>query len=264
MGILNVTPDSFFDGGRYQRVSSAVDCAAQMIKEGVDILDVGGESTRPGAQPVSAEEEIDRVVPVLEMLRSRFPIPLSVDTSKPEVMFAALASGASFLNDIRALRVPGALEVAAKSSAKVCLMHMQGEPHSMQHAPFYEDVIKDVYFFLEERIKVCVEAGISRDRLLIDPGFGFGKQLEHNLRLLRHLDVFYSLKIPILVGLSRKSMIGKILGNPAEDRLHGSVALAVIAVWQGASVIRVHDVGPTVQALRVCHAVRNIHNYTIS
>ncbi|CAK0777833.1 dihydropteroate synthase [Gammaproteobacteria bacterium] len=264
MGILNVTPDSFFDSGCYQEVSSAVDRAAQMIKEGVDILDVGGESTRPGAQAVSAEEEIDRIIPVLEALQSHFPIPLSVDTSKPEVMSAALASGVSFLNDIRALRVPGALEVAATSAAKVCLMHMQGEPHLMQHAPFYEDVISEVYSFLEERIKVCIAAGISRDRLWIDPGFGFGKQLEHNLKLLRHLDVFSFLKIPILVGLSRKSMIGKILGDPTKDRLHGSVALAVIAVWQGASIVRVHDVGPTVQALRVCHAVRTINNYTIS
>lgn len=255
MGILNVTPDSFFDGGRYLELAAAVDRAAQMVAEGADILDVGGESTRPRAQPVSAEQEIARVIPVLEALRSRFAVTLAVDTSKPEVMRAALAAGATFLNDVRALRVPGALEVAAASTARICLMHLQGEPSSMQDHPDYADVVAEVKTFLAQRVAICEAAGITRDRLVIDPGFGFGKLLTHNLQLLRHLDSLIELDLPILVGLSRKSMIGEILQAPTEQRLQGSVALAVIAAWQGAAILRVHDVKPSVEALRVIHAL---------
>jgi dihydropteroate synthase len=256
MGILNVTPDSFFDGGRYLDVAMAVDQAARMVAEGAAIIDVGGESTRPGARPIPGVVEIERVVPVLEALRGRFPVTLSVDTSKPEVMTAALSAGATFINDVRALCTPGALEVAAVSSARICLMHAQGDPTIMQDNPCYTDVVAEVKAFLTQRVRACEAAGISRERLVVDPGFGFGKRLMHNQRLLRHLDALADLGLPILVGLSRKSMIGAILDAPLECRLHGSVALAVIAAWQGAAIIRVHDVGPTVEALRVCHAVR--------
>lgn len=256
MGILNITPDSFFDGGRYLEVAAAVDQAARMVEEGADILDVGGESTRPGARVVSAEEEIERVVPVLAALHDRFPVTLAVDTSKPEVMTAALASGATFLNDTRALRIPGALEIAAASSARICLMHLQGEPSTMQENPHYGDVVAEVKTFLMERVSVCEAAGISRQRLVIDPGFGFGKLLIHNQLLLHHLPIIAELGLPILVGLSRKSMIGAILNLPTERRLYGSLALAVIAAWRGASIFRVHDVGPTVEALKIFHAIR--------
>ncbi|CAK0777330.1 dihydropteroate synthase [Gammaproteobacteria bacterium] len=255
MGILNVTPDSFSDGGRYLEISAAVDQAARMVEEGAAILDVGGESTRPGAQPISADQEIERVVPVLEALRSRFSVTLSVDTSKPKVMVAAIAVGATFLNDVRALRIPGALEIAAASSARICLMHLQGEPSTMQAHPHYDDVVAEVKDFLADRVRICEAAGISRERLVIDPGFGFGKLLIHNQRLLRHLDTLADLGLPILVGLSRKSMIGAVLDVPVEHRLHGSLALAVIAAWQGAAILRVHDVGPTIEALRVCHSI---------
>jgi len=255
MGILNVTPDSFFDGGHYLEVAAAVDRAARMVEEGAAILDVGGESTRPGAQSVSIDQEIERVVPVLEALRSRFSITLSVDTSKPEVMAAAISAGATFLNDVRALRVPGALKVVAAGSARICLMHLRGEPSTMQNAPHYDDVVAEVKAFLVDRVRVCEAAGISRERLIIDPGFGFGKLLVHNQRLLRHLDTLGCLGLPIMVGLSRKSMVGAVLGVPAEHRLHGSLALAVIAAWQGATIFRVHDVGPTIEALRVCHSI---------
>ncbi|CAK0754401.1 dihydropteroate synthase [Gammaproteobacteria bacterium] len=255
MGILNVTPDSFFDGGRYLELAAAVDRAARMVEEGAAILDVGGESTRPGARPISAEQEIERVAPVLEALRARFPVTLAVDTSKPEVMTAALAAGATFINDVRALRVPGALEVVAASSAQVCLMHLQGEPFSMQDAPHYEDVVAEVKAFLIERVRICEIAGISKKRIIIDPGFGFGKLLTHNQLLLSHLHHLTNLGLPILVGLSRKSMIGQILNVPVERRLHGSLALAVIAAGQGAAILRVHDIGPTIEALRVWHSV---------
>ncbi len=254
MGILNVTPDSFFDGGRTETLAAAIDRAACMVAEGAHMIDVGGESTRPGATPVSAEQEITRVVPVLEALRVRFPITLSVDTSKPEVMAAALGAGATFLNDVRALRVPGALGIAASGSARVCLMHMQGEPSTMQREPHYHDVVAEVRDFLAARVRICEEAGISRDRLVVDPGFGFGKNLLHNQLLLHHLDTLvHGLGLPVLVGLSRKSMLGNI---PTAQRLYGSLALAVIAAWQGASILRVHDVGATLEMLRVGHAVR--------
>ncbi len=258
MGILNVTPDSFSDGGFYFDHTLAVARAVHMVKEGADIIDVGGESTRPGAQPVSAEEEIERVVPVIERLAWEVSVPLSVDTSKPEVMRAAVAAGAGFINDVRALRVPEALETAAALGVPVCLMHMQGEPRTMQDNPQYRDVVAEVRDFLATRIAVAEAAGIPRERILIDPGFGFGKTVSHNLELLRGLSALSALGVPVLVGLSRKSMIGKLLGLPVERRVHASVALALLAVQNGARVVRVHDVAPTVEAIRMWEAVHKV------
>jgi len=255
MGVLNVTPDSFSDGGRYLEPSKAVDRALRMVEEGAGIIDVGGESTRPGAQPVSADEEVARVVPVIEALRAASTIPISVDTSKPEIMRAAVAAGANLINDVRALRDPGALEAAASLGVAVCLMHMQGEPRTMQDNPEYTDVVAEVRDFLAARIVAAEAAGIPRDRMLIDPGFGFGKTVEHSLELLRRLAALRPLNRPILVGLSRKSLIGKLLGLSVERRLHASVALALLAVQHGAAVVRAHDVGPTVEALRMLDAV---------
>ena len=226
-----------------------------MAEAGADIIDIGGESTRPGARPVSAQEEIDRVLPVVEALHKKIPLPISIDTSKPEVMRSAVKAGAGFINDVRALREAGALEVATQLGVPVCLMHMFGEPRTMQDAPRYADVVGEVRDFLEERLGACMNAGIPAHRLVIDPGFGFGKTLEHNIELLRGLKKLLSLGAPVLVGLSRKSMIGKALGLPVEQRLHASVALAVMAVQQGACIVRVHDVGPTVEALRMWAAV---------
>ncbi len=252
MGILNVTPDSFSDGGRYLDLGAAVERAWRMVEEGADIIDVGGESTRPGAAPVPLEEELRRVVPVIEAVASKLPVPVSVDTSKPEVMRAAVAAGAGLVNDVRALRAPGALEAAAELGVPVCLMHMQGEPRTMQRAPVYRDVVAEVRAFLLERVAACEAAGIPRERILIDPGFGFGKTLEHNLALMRRLDAFVETGLPVLVGVSRKSMIGALLGDaPVERRLHGSVAAAVVAACKGAAIVRVHDVAATVEALRV-------------
>ena len=252
MGILNVTPDSFSDGGRYLDPGAAVERAWRMVEEGADIIDVGGESTRPGAAPVPPEEELRRVVPVIEAVAAKLPVPVSVDTSKPEVMGAAVAAGAGLVNDVRALRAPGALEAAAELGVPVCLMHMQGEPRTMQRAPAYRDVVAEVRAFLLERVAACEAAGIPRERILIDPGFGFGKTLEHNLALMRRLDAFVETGLPVLVGVSRKSMIGALLGDaPVERRLHGSVAAAVVAACKGAAIVRVHDVAPTVEALRV-------------
>ncbi len=255
MGILNVTPDSFSDGGFYFAPDKAVARARQMVEEGADIVDVGGESTRPGAQPVSVEEEIERVVPVIERLARELEVPISVDTSKPEVMRAACAAGAGFINDVRALSAPGALETAAALGVPVCLMHMQGEPRTMQDNPRYRDVVAEVRDFLAGRLAAAEAAGIPRTRLLVDPGFGFGKTVAHNLALLRGLGEIAALGVPVLVGLSRKSLIGKLLGLPLERRLHASVALALMAVQNGARVVRVHDVGPTVEALRMWEAV---------
>lgn len=255
MGILNVTPDSFSDGGDFLSPEKGIARALRMAEEGADIIDIGGESTRPGAQPVSDQEEIDRVLPVIEALRSRFSLPLSIDTSKPGVMRAAVAAGAGFINDVRALREPGALEAAAELDVPICLMHMQGEPRTMQENPHYDDVVADVCAFLSERLRTAQARGIPANRLVIDPGFGFGKTLEHNIELLRGLKKLRTLGAPILVGLSRKSMIGKALGIPVDQRLHASVALAIMAVQEGARIVRVHDVGPTVQALRMWAAV---------
>jgi dihydropteroate synthase len=255
MGVLNVTPDSFSDGGRYAGLDAAVARAERLVEEGAAIVDVGGESTRPGASPVSAEEEIRRVVPVIERLTSRIAVPVSVDTSKPEVMRAAVDAGAQMINDVRALRVPGALAAAAASGVAVCLMHMQGEPDSMQAAPSYEDVIADVRSFLDARVAACLSAGIPRERICIDPGIGFGKLLEHNLALLAGLTGIGEPSLPIVVGVSRKSLVGIITGRPPAERLAGSVAFAALAVVRGASIVRAHDVAATVDAVKVAAAL---------
>ena len=255
MGILNVTPDSFSDGGIFLSRDAAVAHALAMVEEGADIIDVGGESTRPGAQAVSVQEELDRVIPVIEAVTRAVPIPISIDTSKPEVMRAAVAAGAGLINDVRALREPGAVEAASTLKVPVCLMHMQGEPRSMQQHPAYTDVAVEVRDFLKERIDACLAAGIPRQRIIIDPGFGFGKSAEHNLELLRRLDELRTLGMPILAGLSRKSMIGALFGLPVAQRLHASVALALIAVQNGAAMLRVHDVRATREAIQMFEAV---------
>ena len=254
MGVLNITPDSFSDGGQYRQLNAAVDHGLRMVEEGAAIIDVGGESTRPGADPVYAEEEIRRVVPVIEKLRAQTDAVISVDTSKPQVMRAAAAAGAGLINDVRALSEKGALEAAVASECAVCLMHMQGDPRSMQLAPHYDDVVSEVKAFLEQRVHSCRAAGMAADRMVIDPGFGFGKTLEHNLQLLRHLGQL-GIELPIMVGLSRKSIVGRLTGRPAGERVYGSVALAVISVMNGARIVRVHDVGATVDALKTVTAV---------
>lgn len=255
MGVLNITPDSFSDGGRFLDPALAVAEAERMVEAGAAIIDVGGESTRPGAAPVPADEELRRVIPVVTQLAKCLPVPISVDTSKPEVMRAALAAGAGFINDIQALRLPGALETVAASDAGVCLMHMQGEPRGMQDAPRYSDVLREVQSFLAERVQACRAAGIADDRIVIDPGFGFGKTLQHNLILLNGLDRLAGLGVPVLAGLSRKSMLGTILGRPVDRRLPGSLALATIAVLKGAKLIRTHDVAETADAVRTAATV---------
>ncbi|MBU0499869.1 MAG: dihydropteroate synthase [Gammaproteobacteria bacterium] len=256
MGILNVTPDSFSDGGRFQGLEQALRQGSRMAGEGAAILDIGGESTRPGASPVSLQEELDRVIPVIERLHAELPLPLSIDTSKPEVMAEAVRAGAGLINDIFALRKGDALAVAAASGVPVCLMHMQGEPDSMQTAPAYDDVVADVMTFLRERIAACAGAGIPPERVLIDPGFGFGKGLAHNLSLLARLAEFRALGHGLLVGISRKSMVGAVLGGvPVEQRINGSLAAAVMAVERGARLLRVHDVKETVEAAKMAWAV---------
>ncbi|HEX4895368.1 MAG TPA: dihydropteroate synthase [Solimonas sp.] len=256
MGVLNVTPDSFSDGGRHLDTEAALARAREMAGEGAAIIDVGGESTRPGAAPVGVQEELDRVVPVIERLARELDVVISVDTMKPAVMQAACAAGAELINDVLALRAPGALSVAASSGAAVCLMHMQGEPRSMQVAPAYGAVVTEVREFLAERMVVAQRAGIARERLLVDPGFGFGKTLAHNLALLGQLPAFHDLAVPLLVGLSRKSMFQQLLGRPLAQRLPASVAAATLAVWQGAAIVRAHDVAATVDALRLAAAVQ--------
>ncbi|MEZ5584833.1 MAG: dihydropteroate synthase [Candidatus Competibacteraceae bacterium] len=255
MGVLNVTPDSFSDGGRYNTRDKACQRAFDMVAEGAVLIDIGAESTRPGAQPVSAEQELERIVPILEILVKELPVPLSIDTSKPEVMQEVLHRGVGMINDVRALQAEGALDVIAANDVSVCLMHMQGEPGHMQDAPSYDDVLVDVRRFLESRLAACEAAGIRRDRIVMDPGFGFGKTLAHNLTLLKRLGEFHRLGVPLLVGLSRKSMFGQLLDAPVDGRLFGGLAAAVIAAWQGAKIIRTHDVKATVEALHVCHAV---------
>jgi len=255
-GIINVTPDSFSDGGLHFDAGAAIAHGLRLVEEGADLLDVGGESTRPGADEVSAQEEIARVVPVIEALAKQTSIPIAVDTSKAEVMRAAVAAGAGFINDIFALRRDGALDAAADLKVPVCLMHMQGEPRTMQQAPHYDDVVSDVRRFLAERIFACEMSGIDKKRIVVDPGFGFGKTLEHNLALLRALDQFAALGVPLLVGLSRKGMIGTLTGreNPA-DRAAGSAAAAMLAVQKGAAIVRVHDVAATRDVLAVLQGV---------
>ena len=256
MGILNVTPDSFSDGGKFTDPAAALAHAGAMAAAGADIIDVGGESTRPGAAAVSARQELDRVVPVIAAITAEFDIAVSVDTSKPEVMQAAVAAGAGMVNDIRALREPGAVEAAAASGAAVCLMHMQGTPATMQDAPHYDSLPGDVIDFLAGRIAAAQAAGIGRDRLVADPGFGFGKTDRHNLRLLASLAQFGGLGVPLLVGLSRKRTLGALSGRPAGDRVSVGIAAAVTAALAGADIIRTHDVEETVDAMRVVAAVR--------
>jgi dihydropteroate synthase len=252
MGIVNVTPDSFSDGGRFFSAAAAIEHAHELIAEGADILDVGGESTRPGAAPVGVQEELDRVLPLVEALRG---VPVSIDTWKPEVMLAALAAGACMVNDVNALLAEGALDAVARSDAAVCLMHKQGDPQNMQQQPHYQDVIVEVIGFLRGRIAVAEAAGIARDRIAIDPGFGFGKTLAHNLALLRHMDAMCALGVPVLAGMSRKSMLGTITGRDVGERQAASVAAALIAVQRGAAIVRVHDVRETVDALKIWNAV---------
>ena len=256
MGIVNVTPDSFSDGGRYVSTENALQHALQLIEQGADLLDIGGESTRPGSNQVTAEEELRRIMPVVEALVER-NVSVSVDTSKPEVMRAAIDAGAAMINDVNALKAEGALEAVAAGGVAACLMHMQGEPRNMQAQPHYDDVVAEVKDFLRQRLNAAIAAGIPRERLVLDPGFGFGKMLEHNIELLRHLDQFLDLDVPLLVGLSRKSMLGKITGNEVSDRVYASVAAALLAVAKGASILRVHDVKATRDALAVYNAVQN-------
>ncbi|OOY60137.1 dihydropteroate synthase [Solemya velum gill symbiont] len=256
MGILNVTPDSFSDGGAFTQLDKALLQAEQMVSAGAAIIDIGGESTRPGAKAVTQQQELDRVLPVIEAVSQRLDTPVSIDTSKAVVMKEAVAAGASFVNDVNALRAEGAVETAADLGVPVCLMHMQGEPRTMQQAPHYEDVVADVSDFLLARAHACEAAGISATQIVIDPGFGFGKTLEHNLTLLQQLDQLCSLGYPLLAGISRKSMNGTLLGDrPADQRLHGSVAAAVIAAMKGARLLRVHDVAETVDAVKIVTAV---------
>ena len=257
MGVLNVTPDSFSDGGDFIAPEKAIARAVQMVEEGAAIIDVGGESTRPGAPPVSLENELQRVIPVVEALCATVPVPISIDTRKPEVMQAAVAAGAGLINDVNALQEPGAVEMAASLEVPVCLMHMQGSPETMQDAPVYADVIDEVTAFLVARAGDCIQQGISRDRILLDPGFGFGKTTTHNLLLLQQLQRLVEIGFPVLVGLSRKSLIGKVLGLPVDKRLYPGVALAVLAVWKGASLVRCHDVQATREAIEMCQAVRD-------
>ena len=256
MGVINVTPDSFSDGGRYADSVAAVTHALRMIDEGAGLIDVGGESTRPGAQSVSVEAEIERVVPVIEALAARTKIPISIDTSKPAVMTAAVRAGASMINDVRALREPGAMQAAARTEAAICLMHMQGEPRTMQADPRYSDVVAEVRDFLRERTEACLASGIAKNRLVVDPGIGFGKRLEHNLALLAGLPALTALGWPVLIGVSRKSMFATLLGRGVDERVAGGVAMATAAVLAGASIVRTHDVAATVDAVKVAVALR--------
>ena len=258
MGILNVTPDSFSDGGRFTQVDAAMQQAQQMVAEGAGIIDVGGESTRPGAQPVNEQQELERVIPVVERIARELDVIVSIDTSKAGVMREAIAAGAHMINDVQALRETDAIATAAQLHTPVCLMHMLGEPRTMQSQPEYQDVVAEVRAFLQQRVQACVAAGIPHDQLILDPGFGFGKTLQHNLSLFKHLPQLVQLGYPVLVGVSRKSMLGSILNLPVEQRLSGSLGLAALAVWLGASIIRAHDVGATVQAIQAVQAVHGV------
>ena len=255
MGILNVTPDSFSDGGRFVDIDDACRQAESMARQGASIIDVGGESTRPGAAEVGEAEEIDRVMPVIEALRSTADLAISVDTSKAAVMRAAVAAGAAMINDVLALQEPGALKAAAELDVAVCLMHMQGRPRTMQKNPQYDDVTADVREFLECRANECIDAGVRRENIAVDPGFGFGKTRDHNIELLANLRQLRDLDLPILVGLSRKSTLGEITGRELDERVAASISAAVIAVMQGAQIVRAHDVRETVDALKIAHAV---------
>ncbi|MBK5939180.1 dihydropteroate synthase [Halochromatium roseum] len=264
MGILNVTPDSFSDGGDFVSVTRALERAEQMVAEGAAIIDVGGESTRPGAEPVPEALEIERVVPVIEALVSRVEVPISIDTSKPGVMRAAACVGAGLINDVFALRAPQALAAAAETGLPVCLMHMQGEPRTMQQQPHYAEVVADVIAFLQARVDACEQAGIPRQRLLVDPGFGFGKTLAHNLTLLARLEQFAGLGLPLLVGLSRKSMLGALTGRDVDGRLSAGVAATTLALARGVDIIRTHDVAAAYDAIRVYTAVAAVDHCGMS
>jgi dihydropteroate synthase len=255
MGVLNVTPDSFSDGGRFASVDAALRRAETMAAEGAAIIDVGGESTRPGAGDVSEDEELERVMPVIEGMRRNLDVPVSIDTGKPGVMRAAVAAGASMINDVYALRLPGALAAAAELGRPVCLMHMQGEPRTMQNEPHYADVVAEVTQFLGRRVAECVQAGIDRARIVVDPGFGFGKSPAHNVELLGNLRAIVAIGCPVLIGLSRKATLGVLTGRDVESRLPASLAAAVLGVMQGAQIVRAHDVAATVDALVVTRAV---------
>lgn len=256
MGILNATPDSFSDGGRYSQLDAALRHAEAMVLAGATLIDVGGESTRPGARPVSPAQEVERVAPVVEIIARELDVIISVDTSTPEVMLATAALGAGLINDVRSLQRPGALEAAASTGLPVCLMHMQGEPGTMQNDPHYEDLLGEVSAFLLERMNQCVAAGIDRQQLILDPGFGFAKTLEHNLSLFRRMEALHALGRPLLVGVSRKSMIGAVLGRPVDQRLSGGLALAALAMTKGARILRVHDVAETADVVRMIAAVQ--------
>jgi dihydropteroate synthase len=262
MGIVNVTPDSFSDGGKFSQTNLAVEHALKLVAEGADILDIGGESTRPNATPVSLQQELDRVIPVIEALVKQFKqdkqvnIPLSIDTYKPAVMQAAIAAGASMVNDVRALQEHGALEIVAKSNVGVCLMHMQGTPQTMQQNPHYNNVVEEVKSFLAECLRANIHAGVAKNRILLDPGFGFGKTREHNITLLQNLESFADLGQPLLVGLSRKSVLGQVTGNDVDARLHASIAASVLSAMKGAKILRVHDVAATKEALKVVASIQ--------
>lgn len=256
MGILNTTPDSFSDGGCYSYLNDAFARAEQMIAAGVDIIDIGGESTRPGAPDVSLTEELERVIPLIKIIRANYPnVWISIDTSKPEVMRQAVEAGADLINDVRALQEPGALQVAAQANLPVCIMHMKGEPRTMQNSPHYDDVLKEVDDFLSERIEACVQAGIKQQNIILDPGFGFGKSLEHNYHLLANLEKFHHFGLPILAGMSRKSMIFKLLDKTPAECMVASVTCATIAATKGAQILRVHDVEQTIEAMAILQMV---------
>ena len=258
MGILNVTPDSFSDGGRHANVKQALEHALRMIDEGATFIDVGGESTRPGAPDVSLQEELDRTIPVIEAISKNTDCVISIDTSKADVMREAVRAGAGLINDVRALQEPGALQAAAEAKVPVCLMHMQGQPRTMQDNPEYEDVVKDVGQFLLQRAQICEQAGISKDAILFDPGYGFGKSLEHNYALVKHLPTLMALGYPVLVGMSRKSMIGNLLNRKVDERLAGSISLATIVAQMGAQIIRVHDVKETADAVNIVKMLNSV------
>ena len=258
MGILNVTPDSFSDGGRHANVKQALEHALRMIDEGATFIDVGGESTRPGAPDVSLQEELERTIPVIEAISKNTDCVISIDTSKADVMREAVRAGAGLINDVRALQEPGALQAAAEAKVPVCLMHMQGQPRTMQDNPEYEDVVKDVGQFLLQRAQICEQAGISKDAILFDPGYGFGKSLEHNYALVKHLPTLMALGYPVLVGMSRKSMIGNLLNRKVDERLAGSISLATIVAQMGAQIIRVHDVKETADAVNIVKMLNSV------
>ncbi len=261
MGIVNVTPDSFSDGGKFFAVDQALQQARKLVADGAAIIDIGGESTRPGSTPVDVEEEIRRVVPAIEAISAELDVPISIDTLKAEVMRVAVKAGAGLINDVNALRGEGALQAAAELNVPVCLMHMQGTPQTMQKEPHYDNVVQEVKDFLQERIAACEAAGITRSNLILDPGFGFGKKARHNLRLMKHLSDFMEMDLPVLVGVSRKSIIGAMLNVSVDERLAGSLALASIAVWQGAKIIRSHDVKETLQAITLCQHVQQVEDF---